>query len=115
MKTKDIKKLALASYTKNKLDENKVLRITKYLEKSDLREYVNALKLIEKKNTVKITISSKPDSLIQNSLKEIFKHKKIIITQNEELIAGIKIEDFDNVYEFNLSNTFKNIVNYISS
>lgn len=115
MKNTDIKKLANASYVREELNEEKVLKIAKLLNKGQLREYIKALKLIEKKNTVKVTISSKPDIFLQNSLKEIFKSKKIKMTQDDNLIAGIKIEDFDNVYEFNLSNTLKNIVNYISN
>lgn len=115
MNTKDIKKLALSSYTKENLDENKTLRIANLLKKGDLRQYLKTLKLIEKKNTVKVTVSSKPDISIQTNLKKIFKHKKIIVKEDNNLIAGIKIEDFDNVYEFNLSNTLKNIVNYISN
>lgn len=110
----NIKSLAFASFTNGKLDEKKVFRITKYLQKTDLKHYINALKLLEKKQTVIVWISTAPDKLLQKKLSSIFKNKKIAIKEDQELIAGIKIEDFDNVYESNLKNSIKSAVNFIT-
>ena len=115
MKILEIKKLALSSYSNGKMNESKVLKVANLLKRSDLRAYLQVLRLIQKKNTVKIILAGKLDKSSRNNLNEIFKQKNIIIEEDPNLIAGLKIEDFDNVYEFNLKNTFKNIVNFISN
>lgn len=113
MNKKDIKQLAQFSFTKENLDEKKVLRIAKLLDKRDLRQYIKELKLKINKNTIKVSVSSKLDKETENSLKTIFKNKKMEIIEDKDLIAGIKIEDFDNIYELNLKNTLDLMINYI--
>lgn len=108
-----IKKLVIASYTQNKLDEKKVIKIAKLLSKTQLREYIKAIKAFEKQNTVVVTTADKNDGLIKEFSK-IFKDKKIVIRKDKSLLAGVKIEDFDDVYEFNLKNKIDNIVGFIS-
>ena len=115
MNNKLIKKLAQECFTKGILNEGRVLKIIKYLNKKDLRMFIKNLKLIDDKNTVTVFVSDKKlDKLLKKQVDEIFKGKKIIVKEDKELIAGIRIEDFDNTYELNLKNTIANIVNYIN-
>jgi|SRR3989338_2936922 len=114
MTTRDIKKMALLSFKNENLDEQIVLKIAKMLSKKDLRQYIKTLRLIDRKKTVVVSIANKTNVSLQAKLTKIFKDKKIIIKEDKNLIAGIKIEDFDNVYEFNLKNTLENIVNFVN-
>ena len=109
-----IKKLVIASYTQNKLDEKKVGKIARLLNKSELREYIKAIKAFEKKNTVIVTLSDGKNKELAKDFTSLFKDKKIVIREDKSLLAGVKIEDFDDVYEFNLKNKIDNIVNFIS-
>ncbi len=113
MSTRDIKKLASFSFTKGELDESKVEKIAKKLSKSDLREYIKALKLINDKNTVKVWSSTKLDRNAQESIKKMFKGKKIQLLEDKELIAGVRIEDYDNIYELNLKDSLNSMVDYV--
>ncbi len=113
MNIKDIKNLASSSFTKGNLDEKKVSRITKALNRSDLRKYINALKLIAQKSTVKVWTSTNLDKKTQESLKSLFKGKKIQTLKDEDLLAGIKIQDFDNIYDLNIKNTLNTMVSHI--
>lgn len=115
MDIKLIKKLAISCFKKGILDEIKVLKIAKYLNKKQLRTFIKTLKLIDQQNTVTVFVSNtKFDTSLKKHVKEIFKGKKIVVKEEKELIAGIRIADFDNIYEFNLKNTITNIVNYIN-
>ena len=115
MNSKLIKKLAQECFINGVLDEKRVLRIVKYLNKKDLRVFIKNLKLIDDKNTVTVFVSDKKfDKLLKKHVGQIFKGKKIEIKEDNELIAGIRIKDFDNIYELNLKNTITNIVNFIN-
>lgn len=109
-----IKKLVIASYTQNKLDEIKVGKIAKLLNKTELREYIKALKAFESKNTVIVTLADSKDKSLSKDFSKLFKDKKIVIREDKSLLAGVKIEDYDDIYEFNLKNKIDNIVNFIS-
>ena len=98
-----IKKLAHASYTKGAIDPKKVNRITKSLKREDLKVYIKNLKTTESKKTVTVSIPSE-DGIrdIKNYFSKIYPGKKIVFTIDQSLITGIKVVDYDNVYELSL-------------
>ena len=115
MTTKQIKNLATVSYVGEKLDEKKVTKIVKLLTKTELKRYVKCLKNLEQGKTVKI-IMSKLDNKneLTKNLKGVFPNKKLEFIEDKSLIAGIKLVDNDIIYDFNLANTFENLVSYIN-
>jgi F0F1-type ATP synthase delta subunit len=115
MTTKQIKNLAVISYTSELLDAKKVNRITKLLSRSELKRYIKSLKSLEQSKTVKV-IMTKLDkkSELEKELKTKFPNKRLEFLEDKSLIAGIKIIDNDNIYDFNLANTFENLVSYIN-
>lgn len=115
MTTKQIKKLAVISYTGKSLDIKKVIRITKLLNRAQLKRYVQFLKSLEQTKTVRV-IMSKFDakSSLTKELKKVFPDKQFQFSEDKSLIAGLKLIDNDNVYDFNLKNTFENLVSYIN-
>lgn len=111
MNSKKINKLVLISYKNNSLDKKKVNRISALLSKSDLKKYINQLKLTEKKKT--LIISSPIDNLDLRRFEKLFPNKKIIFTKDSSLMLGVKIIDNDIVYEFTLKNSLDKIVSHI--
>ncbi len=115
MTGKQIKDLALQSYTKEALDQKKVNRIAKVLKRSDLKAYIKVLKRLEKEKTVTVILPK--IKVNQNDLDKQFKlafpNKKINYQADENLIVGVKIINNDLIYEFNLRDTLKRINSYI--
>ena len=51
---------------------------------------------------------------LSKELKKLFPDKNIKFFEDKSLIAGLKLIDNDNIYDFSLKNTFKNLVSYIN-
>lgn len=115
MTKKQIKQLANASFTKDSLDSKKVDKITKHLKRNELKVYIKALKNIEnsKKVTFLIPIFGTSSNTITES-KRLFPNKKIELKEDKTLLAGIRLIDKDNIYDFNLKNTFEKLVGFIN-
>jgi hypothetical protein len=115
MTKKEIKKLALASYTKNKLDIKKINKIIRYFTKSDLKKYIKYIKLIEKTNNITVEISSLLEKeKIMRKIKKIYPNKNISVIENKEIIAGVRITDNDIIYEANLKNKLESLVAFMN-
>lgn len=111
MNSKKIDKLVLASYSDSLLNRKKVFKITTLLSKSDLKKYINGLKLTEKKKS--LIISSPMNNQDLNKFEKLFPNKRIIFKKDPTLILGMEIVDNDIVYEFTLKNSLDKIVSYI--
>lgn len=115
MTKKEIKKLVLASYTKEKLDVKKVNKIIKFFTKSDLKKYINYLKLSEKSKNIIVEVSNLSEkSKIMKEVKKMYPDKNISIKENKNIIAGIKITNNDIIYEANLKNNLENLVAFMN-
>ena len=115
MSTKQIKKLAVASYTNQLLDSKKVNKIVKLLNRNELKQYIKFLKSLEQSKTVKIVMSKLENkNLLAKELKIKFPNKRLEFSEDKSLIAGLKLIDNDTIYDFNLKNTFENLVSYIN-
>jgi hypothetical protein len=115
MTKKQIKGLVQASYTGDELDQKKINRITKLLNRFELKEYIKLMKMFEKSKTLTVyTPNLSAGAFFRKELGKIFVNKKIEIKEDKKLIAGIKIIDNDNVYDFNVRNNLKNLVSYIN-
>jgi hypothetical protein len=112
MDKKLIKKLAGASYTNNKLDEEKVNRITVNLNRRELREYVKALKNLQNKVTVYVEHTNELDDNYKREIEALYPNKSVIFRRNKDLILGIKITENDIVSNISLSNSLKQITRY---
>ena len=116
MTTKQIKNLAGASYSENILDAKKTNRISKLLNRSELKRYIKFLKALEQGKTIKVIMSDiKTKNLLIDEFRAKFPNKKLEFLEDKSLIAGLKIIDNDNIYDFNLANTLGNLVSYINS
>ena len=111
MNSKTIAKLVLGSYKDNNLDQKKVNKIASVISKSDLKKYINGLKLKElKKNLI---ISSPMNNHDLKKFEKLFPNKKIVFKNDPSLLLGVQMTDNDIVYEFTLKNYLEKIQNYI--
>lgn len=111
MNKKKIDRLVLESYSRNALDQKKVYKIASLISKSDLKKYINGLKLIEKKKN--LIVSTPFNNYDLAKFEKLFPNKKIILKKDPSLMLGVKIVDNDMVYEFTLRNSLDRIVSYI--
>lgn len=83
------------------------------LKKNELREYIKHLKTQISANKVRVLVPNleKIDEIkIKKHFSKFFPDKKIFIEQNPELLLGIKVIDNDIIYDFNLKNSFDNMI-----
>ncbi len=111
MDKKKIDKLVLWSYKNDFLDQKKVNRIATLLCKSDLKKYINGLKLTEKKRN--LIVSCPTTNQDPQNFEKLFPNKKIILKKDPSLMLGMEIVDNDIVYEFTLKNSLDKILSYI--
>lgn len=111
MKKKLIKKLAEAGYSKNQLDKGNVARIAKVLKRQDLKVFIKDLKTLEAKHTVTVTIP-KEEGLtdLRSYFTKIYPGKRIAFNIDSSLLTGIRVEDYDNVYELSLKSFLEQAV-----
>jgi F0F1-type ATP synthase delta subunit len=117
MTKKYIKKLALASYTKNELDSKKVKKITGFMIRNNLRQYIKELKLLENKKTITILtpiISKKTQNDVRKQFAKVFVDKKINLDSDPSLILGVKIISNDLIYDLNLKSTLDSLSMHIN-
>ncbi len=115
MTQKDIKALVVASYKKDQLNESAIARIAKVLSRKDLKAYIRALKLEEKKRKIYIALPSKSVyNTSKKSLEKIFKDKELVFQEDPTLLLGLKLVDNDTVYDMSLKNRLQTIQRGVS-
>lgn len=104
-----IKKLAEESFVKNTLDKNKTAKIAKSLKREDLKVYIKDLKTISARNSVTVTLPSDQGLRdMKNYFFKIYPHKRILFNIDETMLTGIRVVDYDNVYELSLKSFLEN-------
>lgn len=111
MNSKKINGLITDSYRDGFLNQEKVNKIACLINRSDLKKYINGLKLKEKKKN--LIISSPNNNQYLKKFAELFPNKKIIFKKNSSLMLGVKVVDNDIVYEFTLKNSLNKILDYV--
>lgn len=111
MSSKKINNLIKDSYKDGILDKNKVNEIACLISRSDLKKYINGLKLKEKKKNLIISSPNLNQEL--KKFAELFPNKKIILKKDSSLMLGVKVVDNDLIYEFTLKNTLNKILDYV--
>jgi hypothetical protein len=98
-----IRKLAEETYDKEGINESKAKRVAKVLKREDLKVYIKDLKILDAKRTVKVTVPKNEGiSELKNYFGKIYPGKRIEFVIDSSLLTGIKVEDYDNVYELSL-------------
>ncbi|MGI8419358.1 MAG: hypothetical protein ACR2LN_01805 [Candidatus Levyibacteriota bacterium] len=111
----NLEQLVLESYKDGKLDKETVEYIADRLTRNKLKQYINLLKEEERKKIVFVTT---PKPLTEDDRKKIstlFPKKAIIEDIDPKMISGIKLVENDEEYEFNLNQTFHDIIRFVSN
>jgi hypothetical protein len=111
MNSKKIDKLVAESYKGENFDQKKVNKIVSLISRSDLKKYINGLKLAERRRS--LVISSPTNDLNLGEFRKLFPHKKIVLKKDPSLMLGVKVIDNDTVYEFTLKNSLDKIISYL--
>lgn len=110
MTDKELKKLAIASFTRGNIDSKKIIRIAPKLKRSELRKYIKYLKIQIAKDIVRVQVPNMGDYNDKELKKKFFKlfpNKKFVVEENPDLILGVRVIDNDKIYDFNLKNSFE--------
>lgn len=117
MTKKQIKQLAEGSFKQNYLDAQKVSRIMKIIDKKkDIKEYIRYLKLFDDRRKVVISLPNLADQKnVTRSFSKVFPKKRIIIVEDPGLVAGLKVKNGDEIFDYNLKNTLDSINDFINN
>jgi len=112
MKRQTLKQMVIGSYSDGELDARKINKIADLLTKNELRLYIKALKNWEKENKITIEVANK-EGLDLKELEELFPNKKMVITVNQALLLGMRLQSNDDIFEMSLKNTLEKVTEHI--
>ena len=105
----------MQSYKNGTLNPEIVLAIAEKLTRKELKVYIKAIKLAEKRRSVTIAFASNITNDEQKQLQSLFPGKKLIVTQDPTLLAGIRITNNDDIFEMNLKHELDDIIQQIQN
>ena len=117
MTKKQIKQLAESSFSQDYLDAKKLNRIMKIIDKKkDIKEYIRYLKIFDDQRKVVISVPSLINQKnVKKSFSKVFPKKRIIIVEDPKLVAGMKVKNGDEIFDYNLKNTLDSINDFINN
>jgi F0F1-type ATP synthase delta subunit len=104
-----IAQLVAQSYTNGQLDHEKAEKIASALSRQQLKEYIRLIKIHESKHFVFVYTAQDLNELQKKDITSYFPKKIITFRVDPDIISGIKIIDYDNVYELSLRQIFNDI------
>lgn len=107
MTRKKMKLLVNSAYANREFNEKQMSKIVNALNRRELKLFIKLLKTQINKSTVYVTVPSKENQQILKDLEKIFPNKYVIIHEDKSLIAGVKVTDYDMVYNLNLNSTLE--------
>jgi len=115
MNKKLLKQLVLISYKNGDLDNETVSKIAEKLGRSELKQYIKALKSAEKLRNVYVESPFGMQNDIMKELKDIFPDQKIVESDNPALLIGTRITHNDDIFEMNLKSSLDSIIDQIEN
>jgi len=109
MKNNNTKKLAQLTLKQNKIDRDVASYALRKLSRKGLVSYLNHLKVMVEKQTVKITSEQVLSESIKNKIKKIFPDKQVIF-ETDKIGSGIRIQIADTVVDFSIPSFINMIV-----
>lgn len=112
MTIKLLKQLIKYSYNNNMLNPKNVNRIANLLNRSDLKLYIRAIKIQERKLSVFIDTPMN-NMKLKEKFKDTFPHKNIYFRNDPSLMLGARITADDMILDINLNNTLESIIKFV--
>lgn len=115
MDKKLLKQLVDYSYVGEKLNVERVGKVTKLLKnkREDFKMYIRGIKKRERYLHVFIDLAKNNFEQFKNAFKKIFPNKKIAWNIDPSLLLGVRITEGDNVLEMSLKRSLLQIVSKI--
>lgn len=114
MDKKQLENIVETSYQDVLLNEEFVLSIIDNLNRRELKAYIKALRKRENKNRVVVTLPFAPEETEKEMFEKIFAGKRVVFETKSQILIGTRVVNNDIVYDFNLEETLKKIVSYVS-
>lgn len=115
MDKNNLEQLVKESYKEGKLDRETVDYIADRLTRNKLKQYINFLKEEERKKIVFVTTPKPLTAADKKKITDLFPKKTIVENIDPKMISGIKLVENDEEYEFNLNQTFHDIIRFVSN
>ena len=114
MDKKQLENIVNASYKDGELNEEFVLSIIDKLNRQELKAYIKVLRKREDKNRVVVTLPFAPEEKEKKMFEKIFAGKKVVFETKPQILIGTRVVNNDIVYDFNLQDSLRKIVSYVS-
>lgn len=115
MQKKILKKIVAHSFDGLLLDKDFVMEAVNLLSRKDLKQYIKALKRVDKKQEVIIVLALAPTENQKNMFSNVYSQKRIIYHIDKRLGAGVRIEENDKEFAFNLRQILDSLVQHVVS
>ncbi|MGH7204478.1 MAG: hypothetical protein ACREHC_08635 [Candidatus Levyibacteriota bacterium] len=115
MYRKNLEQLVLESYKDGKLDKETVEYIADRLTRNKLKQYIHLLKDEERKKIIFVTTPKPLTADDKKKITNLFPKKTIVQNIDPKMISGIKLVENDEEYEFDLNQTFHDIIRFVSN
>ncbi|MBI4079599.1 MAG: hypothetical protein HY429_04905 [Candidatus Levybacteria bacterium] len=115
MQKKLLKKIVAHSFDGELLKKDFVVEVANMLSRKDLKQYVKALKVVERKKEVIISLALTPTKKQKHVFSDLYTNKRIIYRIDKRLGAGVKIEENDKEFAFNLRQILDGLVQHVVS
>lgn len=115
MDKKTLEQLVKESYKEEKLDKETVEYIAERLTRNKLKQYIKLLKEEERKKIIFVTTPKPLSADDKKKIASLFPKKTLVENIDPKMISGIKLVENDEEYEYNLNQTFHDIIRFVSS
>lgn len=113
MTKKQLKELLGKSYTKDKLDSEKVEMIANVLPRRDLKNYIRGIKTWEKRKNIVISLPYLPSEEEKRKLESLYPKKSLIYDIDPELLVGVRVNENDTIMDFSARNALNNLLEHL--
>lgn len=113
MTKKLLKQMVEVSYNGQDLDVKKVEAIASRLSRKELREYIRALKIAERKICVLVDVPTENGEKYLKDFQSLFPNKKLVFRKDASLVFGTRVTDNDIVYAMNLRDSLQGMLRYV--
>lgn len=113
MTRKQLKELISKSYTRARLDPEKVDAIANALSRQDLKDYIKAIKLQEKKKNVLVALPYLPSDEEKKKIQDMYPGKSVVYDIDPSLMIGLRINDNDTVIDYSVKSTLEHLLEHI--
>lgn len=113
LQKKQLKSLIDHSYNKDDIEEESILQIAEKLKRSELKQYIQALRQKQRMQSAVITLPFPPTEEERKKHQLMYPNKKIIYEVDPSLFLGARIKQDDTITEYSVKDSLTAIAEYL--